>query len=376
MLLKPENSQVFAMDTARDFKPDKILLWRKIVDEPEAQRIINLFPSVKVNLIEQQRYIQSKSVDAGKALVAGKRILMIGQTQQFVNHFDGRLGANVRCRPYYKLVPISNGCPYYCTYCYLAFVYRKYSPFIKININYDVMFRQIRKVLQKGNGPISFNMGEMLDSLALDHITELSKMLVPFFGSLSGGYLMLLTKSCNIENLLLLEPNNHTVVSWSLNSSYAVSQFETGTASLDERIAAAKACQEHGYRIRFRIDPVILHFNWQAEYTELTDKIFKHTRPENITLGMLRLLPGHLSLAKSAYGENVKNMFQSDLTEQGTDFKIRYNPKDRIEFYKFIVDTIRRYDKKVSISLCRETPQIWRALGNLCNFGKCNCLVW
>jgi len=364
------------MDTARDFKPETILLWRKIADEPEAQRIINLFPSVKVDLIEQQRYTPSKSVDAGKALIAGKRILMIGQTQQFVSHFDGRLGTNVRCRPYYKLVPISNGCPYRCAYCYLAFVYRKYSPFIKININYDVMFRQIRKVLHQGNGPTSFNMGEMLDSLALDHITGLSKMLVPFFGGLSGGYLMLLTKSCNIEHLLSLEPNNRTVVSWSLNSGYAVSQFETGTASLDERIAAAKTCQEHGYRVRFRIDPVILHSDWQAGYAELIGKVFKHTQPENITLGMLRLLPGHLSLAKSAYGEDVKNMFQCESAEQGTDFKVRYNPQNRIKFYKFIIDVIRKYDKKVSISLCRETPQIWRALSGRCDFGKCNCLIW
>ncbi len=364
------------MDTAREFKPETILLWHKIADEPEAQRIINLFPSVKVNLIEQQRYTPPKSVDAGKALVAGKRILMIGQTQQFVSHFDGRLGTNVRCRPYYKLVPISNGCLYYCAYCYLAFVYRKYSPFIKININYDVMFRQIRKSLQQGNGSVSFNMGEMLDSLALDHVTELCKMLVPFFGGLSNGYLMLLTKSSNVENLLSLEPNNHIVVSWSLNSRYAAEHFEAGTASLDERIAAAKACQEHGYRIRFRIDPGILHSNWQAGYAELVGRIFEHTQPENITLGMLRLLPGHLSLAKSAYGEGVKNMFQFESAEQGTDFKVRYNPKDRIKFYKLIIDAIREYDKKVSISLCRETPQIWRALGNLCDFGKCNCLVW
>ncbi len=364
------------MDTAKQFKPETILLWNKVADEPEAQRIINLFPSAKVELIKQQRYTKPKSIFAGKALVAGKRILMIGHTQQFVNRFDGRLGSNVCCRPYYKLVPVSNGCPYYCSYCYLAFVYRRYSPFIKININYDVMFHQIRKILRQSTAPVSFNMGEMLDSLALDHVTELSKMLVPFFAGVSNGYLMLLTKSRNIENLLLLEPNNRTIVSWSLNSNFAVRQFENGTAGLDERIAAASTCQKYGYRIRFRIDPGILHPEWKAGYAELVERIFEHTQPENITLGMLRLLPGHLHLAESAYGSDAKKMFQYDRTEQSTDFKVRYNPTERIEFYKFVIDTIRDYDKNVSISLCRETPQIWRALRDRCNFGKCNCLVW
>jgi spore photoproduct lyase len=208
-----------------------------------------------------------------RALLAGKRTLMIGRTSSIVGRFDGRLGTSVRCCPYYKLVPLSNGCPYFCTYCYLAFVYRNYAPFIKININYDTMFKQIRKVLAGAGGKVSFNMGEMLDSLALDHITNLTTMLVPFFAGLSRGYLMLLTKSSNIENLLAVESNDRTVVSWSLNSKRMIEQHELGTAGLPERIEAASKCQQHGYRIRFRIDPGILYPDWQTGYADLIEKL-------------------------------------------------------------------------------------------------------
>lgn len=364
------------MDSAKKFKPKTILLWRKVAEHPEAQRIVSLFPSAQVRVIKQQRYSHAPSVSAGKALLEGKRILMIGQTQSFVNYFDGQLGTTVRCCPYHKLIPISNGCPYFCTYCYLAFVYRKYSSFIKININYETMFKQIRKTLLESTEKLSFNMGEMLDSLALDHITGFTKMLVPFFSDLSRGYLMLLTKSSNIDNLLAVEPNEHTVVSWSLNSQFAAKEYEPGTASLDERIAAAKRCQRYGYRIRFRIDPGILHHNWQEEYSHLVQKIFSVTAPENITLGMLRLLPGHPQLAKDAYGSRASRLCQNEFAEQGTDFKFRYKPESRIKFYQFLIDNIRNCDKKVSISLCRETPQIWQALQNRCQFGKCNCLIW
>ncbi len=178
------------MDIARAFRPKTILLWQKVAENPEAQRILELFPSAKVQVIKQQRKPPSPDMSPTQALLAGKRTLMIGQTSSFVGRFDGQLGSNVRCCPYYKLVPISNGCPYYCTYCYLAFVYRKYSPFIKININYDTMFRQIRKTLANSHGKISFNMGEMLDSLALDHITNLTTMLIPFFSDFSNAFLM------------------------------------------------------------------------------------------------------------------------------------------------------------------------------------------
>lgn len=364
------------MDTAKAFKPHTILLWQKVVAHPEAQRILGLFPSAKVHVIEQQRKLPLRSMSLSQAMLRGKRTLMIGETSSFVRYFDGQLGPKVHCCPYHKLVPASNGCPYYCTYCYLAFVYRKDTPFIKININYDTMFKQIRKTLARSQGKISFNMGEMLDSLALDHITNLTTMLIPFFSGFSNAYLMLLTKSSNIDNLLTIKPNNHTVVSWSLNAQEIIEQYEFGTASLSERIKAAKLCQDRGYRIRFRIDPGILYPNWQTGYADLIRKALTVTRPENITLGMLRLLPGHFSLATGAYGNRARKLWDHNFAKGASDGKLRYAPKQRIEFYSFLIDSIRSFDKNFSIGLCRETPKIWNIFKDRCEFKKCNCVIW
>jgi len=347
------------MDIAKTFKPKTIFLWQKIADNPEAQRIIRLFPSAQVRIIEHQRKPHSAEMSAAQALLAGKRTLMIGQTSSFIGRFDGRLGTNLHCCPYYKLVPISNGCPYFCTYCYLAFVYRKYSPFIKININYDTMFKQIRKTISLTRNKISFNMGEMLDSLALDHITNLTNKLVPFFSGFSNAYLMLLTKSSN-----------------SLNAKEPIDLYESGTATLSERIRAAKLCQDKGWRIRFRIDPGILYQNWQASYAKLIKNTLIQTTPENITIGMLRLLPGHFRLAMDTYGNCARKLCDHKFVKGAADGKLRYPPKERINFYSFLIDMIRSFDKKVSISLCRETREIWKIFKNRCEPKKCNCVVW
>jgi spore photoproduct lyase len=364
------------MDTAKTFKPKTILLWQKVAEHPEAKRILGLFPSATVHMIKHQRKLPLPVMSPSQALLTGKRTLMIGRTSSFVGHFDGRLGSNVRCCPYYKLVPISNGCPYYCTYCYLAFVYRKYSPFIKININYNTMFKQIRKAVAGSGGKISFNMGEMLDSLALDHITGLTTMLVPFFSGFSRAFLMLLTKSNNIDNLLAIESKEQTVISWSLNSKRLIEEYESGTASLGERIEAAKLCQEHGYRIRLRIDPGILCPDWRAGYADLIQKTLTMIRPENITLGMLRLLPGHFHLAAGAYGNRARKLWDHNFVKGATDGKLRYPPKQRVEFYSYLIDAIRSFNEDVSISLCRETPEIWSFFKDRCKPRKCNCVVW
>lgn len=364
------------MDTARTFKPETILLWQKVADHPEARRILELFPSAQVHLIEQQRSSASPQISPSQALLAGKRTLMIGETSSFVGRFDGRLGSTVRCCSYYKLVPLSNGCPYYCTYCYLAFVYRNYAPFIKININYDTMFRQIRKTLTGTVGKVSFNMGEMLDSLALDHVTNLTTMLVPFFAGFSRGFLMLLTKSSNIHNLLTVEPNDRTVVSWSLNSQQIIKQYESDTAGLEERIEAANLCQQRGYRIRIRLDPGILYPDWKAGYADLIQRTLTAVSPENITLGMLRLLPGHFRLAVGAYGTRARKLWNHNFVAGASDGKLRYPSKERVTFYTFLIDIIRSFDKDVSISLCRETPEIWNIFKDRCKPRNCNCVIW
>lgn len=219
-------------------------------------------------------------------------------------------------------------------------------------------------------------MGEMLDSLALDHITNLTTELIPFFSGLSKGCLMLLTKSSNIDNLLKIEPNHKIVVSWSLNSEQMINQYEIGTASLDERIEAIRKCQSKGYRIRLRIDPSIFYPDWQAGYLELIKKTLSVIEPENITLGMLRLLPGHFHLAKNTYGSKAINLLSNDFVKGASDGKLCYPVELRIRLYRFLIDKIRCFNKNLSISLCRETPEIWSILKDCCEIKKCNCLNW
>jgi len=300
---------------------------------------------------------------------------MIGEASSFIRRFDGDLGKDVCCQPYFKLVPVSNGCPYYCTYCYLAYVYRDHLPFIKVNVNHDTMFREIHRAIASADGDATFNMGEMLDSLALDHVTHLTTALVPFFSSLSHAYLMLLTKSSNIDSLLAMPPNDRVVVSWSLNSEEMIKAYEPGTATLTERLTAARRCQEHGYRIRRRIDPGILHPGWQTGYRELVQRALDSTEPENITLGTLRLLPGHLALAAQAYGRRGRSL-RHMLIRRASDGKLRYQPEQRVRFYRLLIDAVRSHNRNVSIGLCRESSEVWNALRRTCNPCKCNCLVW
>ena len=125
--------------------------------------------------------------DLVSALRGTEQGLFLGATSSFVKTFSGKPGRDIVCRKYLKLVPISRGCPYRCAYFYLDLVYRRRLLWIKMNLNYDRMLGELRSVLAGAVGPISFNMGEMLDSLTLDHVAALTPKLVPFFAGQPNG---------------------------------------------------------------------------------------------------------------------------------------------------------------------------------------------
>ncbi len=43
---------------------------------------------------------------------------------------------------------------------------------------------------------------------------------------------------------------------------------EHGTASLSERLLAARRCQDAGYRLGFHFDPIVEYPNWEDDYED------------------------------------------------------------------------------------------------------------
>ncbi len=356
------------MDSSRSWQPSAIIVWEEVRRHPEVERILSLFPEAPVCYTRTQKAAVPPGASRGQ-------VLFLGTTSEFVKPFSGKPGDRIVCRNYLKLVPISRGCPYRCAYCYLDFVYRERLPWIKMNLNYDAMLKELAASLSNASCPVSFNMGEMLDSLALDHISGLSARLVPFFARQPKGFLMLLTKSSNVAALLSLRHEGHTVVSWSLNAQDIIDRYEIGTASLRERVEAARSCQEAGYPIRYRFDPLIAGENWRSAYADMIDRTLATTRPENITIGSLRFLPGHPKLARQLHGESAAGLFQGRFVTGAGDRKRRYPPELRLEMYRFLIDRIRAHCPDMPVALCREIPEIWKALAGMVTSSACNCVI-
>jgi spore photoproduct lyase len=385
------------------FNPKKIFVLEEVGDNPITEKVLKRLPHSDVEYIKTQQpsiiknrvkefsTIQENNLNAGYARIS-KHILVIGKSQpsQFVDKFINT--QDCYCPEFYSITPMNNGCFYSCQYCFLQMTYRSIFPYIKLNVNVEDLQRRIVMVSEeeKKRNPgkvVVFNGGEKLDSLSLDHITEYSKVLVPFFAEtpdLENSRLLFVSKSANVKNLLELVRANPAVteriiLSWSINCDEFAEKYEKGSPLPSKRLEAAQKCQKAGYTIRLRVDPLMKVQGWKEYYSKLVDSIFQKykLKPEVITLGSLRFNRGLVSLCKARFPRS--DLFKYNFIVQGKD-KERYRIKDRVALYRLVLDQMKKneidYNNGIlKTGLCKEKPIVWKKVGLDIRKSSCNCVA-
>jgi len=217
------------------------------------------------------------------------------------------------------------------------------------------------------------NLGELGDPLAVDHITGFAKQIIPFMPEHAPRTrLLFLTKSDCVDEILPLVHGGQSIVSFSVNTDTVFQQLEHRTASPEARLIAAAKAQKAGYEIRLRIDPIIFYSTWEKDYVVLVDKIFEYVQPARITIGEYRPSNGLANHISSRFPDSPLLKINKSLIREGKKF--RYPNNLRIKMFRTIIEKIKKRRSGIDISLCKEQPEIWRALGLNMKGLKCNCL--
>lgn len=217
------------------------------------------------------------------------------------------------------------------------------------------------------------NLGELGDPLAVDYITGFAKQIIPFMPEHAPRTrLLFLTKSDCVDDILSLDHGGQSIISFSVNTDTVFQQLEHRTASPDSRLIAAAKAQKAGYEIRLRIDPVIYYSTWEKDYVTLVDKIFKYVQPARITIGEYRPSNGLAHHISARFPESALLKVNKSLVREGK--KLRYPKNLRVKMFGTIIDAIKKYRSDIDIALCKEQPEIWKALGLGMKGLSCNCV--
>jgi len=374
------------------FMPKEIIINKKIKNDPVTKFILEKCPGVPVRYVKNGKantIIAASDVlrNAGDSMLekitAGKQVLYIGPPgTKLVDQFqmpDDRM----LCPHFDRLRFGSNACPYFCDWCYLKLTYRAVYPFMTVYVDYPRIERQLQKRLDQTNDQVIFNSGELGDSLAFEHLTGAAQHFIPWFSKSTNGYLFMLTKSTNVDEILNLDHNGHTIIAWSINNDVVSRKFELGAPPFERRLSAAEKVQAAGYPLRLRLDPIVPINGYREAYAKTIRDIFEKVSPERITLGTLRFEPGFYNLRNKIFNTGpflpeilgkMEPMFSPKLfpgAKKPKAGKYSFSDAKRIEIFNFAINEIRKYSD-CKIALCKESESVWGNTG--LEPSRCSCV--
>ena len=259
----------------------------------------------------------------------------------------------------YQILNVATNCPLDCSYCILQSYFNQ--PNLRVFVNLEEKIEQtLKKIDSKSEWIFRIGTGEFTDSLAIDHITRWTDLLLPLFAKRKNAVLELKTKTTQIERLLASKYRNRIIVSWSLNSPYIASREEHKAATLKKRVEAARQCQSEGFILGFHFDPLIPHPHWKDEYLRTLELMDKYIDPKGIiwiSLGSFRFMPGLKPIIRKRHPGSC--VLDGEFIT-GLDGKMRYFKPIRIDLYNFMRENLEKWYQNLGLYLCMESDDVWQ----------------
>ncbi len=262
------------------------------------------------------------------------------------------------CRPCWRL-NVSPGCPHECAYCSL-------TGFMVVGLNIREYLRQLDRLMEANPWQLTYLVDDISDVLVYEPEMNLFSEMVRFFGTKEHRYLIAHTKSANVDFLRLLPHNGKTIMCWSLSAQTQSTQLERVAGTTDQRIEAARKCQQWGMPIRFKFKPIIPVKNWRDEAREMIRSMFAQTRPDNLSMTVFMWMGFDdmascidLDLLDPRFVDGARKAAACDWEHE----RLRPFPHEvRREIYDFYHREVRAIDKEVPLTLSTESLAMWQDL--------------
>ncbi|MGN0906103.1 MAG: SPL family radical SAM protein [Bullifex sp.] len=150
------------------------------------------------------------------------------------------------------------------------------------------------------------------------------------------------------------------IFTWSLNAEEMIKKEEHLTASLEERINAAKKASLNGSLIGFHIHPMIYHKGWEEGYRKVVSMITENFTPSDIcmisfgTLTFTKAVLQHLRTHRTP-----SRVLEIPLEEAAGKYSYSIDIKEEMfrTAFSFFPSEFR---ENVFFYLCMEDPSLWK----------------
>jgi spore photoproduct lyase len=259
-----------------------------------------------------------------------------------------------RCCNLLTLDAVEN-CGFDCSYCSIQSFYHGDE------VRFDRNFADKLQALELDpERTYHIGTGQSSDSLMWGNQAGILDALVTFAKAYPNVILELKTKSKNIGYLLKHPIPCNILCTWSLNTQTLIDHEEHLTASLEERLQAARRVADRGILVGFHFHPMIHYEGWREEYAALFERLTRMFSPAEValvSLGTLTYIKPVIKQLRSRQGFHSK-ILQMPLVE--SDGKLSYPLDIKLAMFGLAYASLAAWHDQVFFYLCMENQRLWQ----------------
>ena len=258
-----------------------------------------------------------------------------------------------RCCNLMTLDAVEN-CGFGCSYCSIQSFYHGNR------IYFDPRFAEKLEALQIDPGRVyHIGTGQSSDSLMWGNKHGVLDALTNFARRHPNVILEMKTKSRNVSYFLKHDIPRNIICTWSLNTPTIITHEEHLTASLPERLAAARKLADRGILIGFHFHPMVHYEQWRQDYGELFEAVQRSFEPAEVALVSLGTLTFTKPVMRQIRTRQLKSkILQMPLVE--ADGKLSYPEEIKLDMFRHAYRELQSWHDKVFFYLCMENHRLWK----------------
>jgi spore photoproduct lyase len=259
-----------------------------------------------------------------------------------------------RCCNLQTLDAVEN-CGFDCSYCSIQSFYHGDE------VRFDSRFADKLEALEIDPGRIyHIGTGQSSDSLMWGNQAGVLDALSAFARRHPNVILELKSKSKNINNLLKQRIPANLLCTWSLNTPTLIANEEHLTASLEDRLQAARRVADKGLLVGFHFHPMIHYDGWREDYGELFHRLKGMFAPDEValvSLGTLTFIKPVIKKLRGRAGFRSKILQMPMVDAEG---KLSYPDEIKLEMFRFAYQSLDLWHGRVFFYLCMESQRFWQ----------------
>ena len=259
-----------------------------------------------------------------------------------------------------KTIDAVKNCAFGCSYCTIQTFYGD-----RVAIDADLGAKLRGLDLEPGRF-YHIGSGQSSDSLVWGNRGGVLDEMCDFAGAHPDVLLEFKTKSANVT--YFLDPARaipaNVVCSWSLNTTPVIEHEEHFTASLEQRLRAARRVADRGIKVAFHFHPMVHYAGWERDYPDLARRLIAEFAPGEVSFMSF----GSVTFIKPVIKEirrrgEPTRILQTELVKDPHG-KLTYPDDLKVEMFSTMYRALAPWRRQVFMYLCMEKPAIWdRAFG-------------